>query len=99
MELSSLFAARRGQQGRKKTWLLLLGTGPSAPCTQGKKWSREGAEAEGKLQGGGAMGRSGARAPAMEESRASACSQGTRPWLDSATKEKERAGGAMGSSK
>jgi hypothetical protein len=35
----------------------------------------------------------------MEESRASACSQGTRPWLDLAAKEEERAGGAMGSSK
>jgi hypothetical protein len=57
------------------------GAGHSAPCAQGnsrgtKKWSREGIEAEGKTAGGGAMGRSGARAPAMEESRASAAMGG-----------------------
>jgi hypothetical protein len=75
-------------------WLL-------AAESRGKKWSREGHRGRGETAGGGggAMGRSGARAPAMEESRASACSQGTRPWLDLAAKEEERAGGAMGSSK
>jgi hypothetical protein len=63
--------------GSRGSW----GAGHSAPCAQGnsrgtKKWSREGAEAEGKTAGGGAMGRSGARAPAMEESRASAAMGG-----------------------